>query len=270
MTDETLNTKAQRFLSLHEGPILVLPNAWDAASAAIVAHAGADAIATTSGGVSWAMGAADGQALTRDEMLSAVGRIARAVSIPVTADVEAGYGDVAATIEGVLSAGAVGVNLEDSRDGKVIAAADQARDIAIARQTAIRLGVPQLVINARTDIYLFRVGEPADRLDEVLARCDVYAEAGADVVFVPGLLDLEILTRLTKASPVPISVMAQPGGPKVAQLAAAGVRRVSVGTGLAELAYATTLQAAQQFLQEGTSAQLAGGLDYGQINALFR
>lgn len=271
MTDDSLSVKAQRLLALHEGPVLVLPNAWDAGSAAVIASAGAQAIATTSAGVSWALGSADGQHLTRDEMLDAVARVVRAVEIPVTADVEAGYDDVAGTIQGVIRAGAVGVNLEDTRSGgELLPAAEQAQQLALARQTAIDNGVPELVINARTDVFLFQIGAPETRLGNVLERAAAYAEAGADVLFVPGLLDLDVLADLVKASPLPISVMATPSGPTVAQFAAAGVRRVSVGSGLAQHAYTAALRAAQEMLNEGTFTGAANAVDYGTINALYR
>jgi 2-methylisocitrate lyase-like PEP mutase family enzyme len=265
-----LNALAQQFLALHEGPTLVLPNAWDAGSAAIIESAGAAAIATTSGGVSWALGRSDGEALRREDALTAVARVVRAVSVPVTADVEAGYGDVEATIAGVIRAGAVGVNLEDSRGGKVISAQEQAAQYALAREVANVAGVPDFVINARTDIYLFGYGAPETRFDEVVARAEVYAEAGASVLFVPGLLDLPVLEALSKASPLPLAVMAGPGGPTIAQLSDVGVRRVSIGTGLAQIAYTTALRAAQEMLNEGTYTSFEGAIDYGMINSLFR
>jgi 2-methylisocitrate lyase-like PEP mutase family enzyme len=267
--NDSLNAKAQLLLDLHRGPILVLPTAWDAASAAVIASAGAKAIATTSGGVSWALGAADGQRLTREEMLGAVARVARAVDVPVTADVEAGYGDVAATVRGVIDAGAVGVNLEDTRPGTgIVSPAEQAAFLADARAAAIAGGVPRLVINARCDVYLFQIGEPSSRFGDVLERAAAYAEAGADVLFVPGLLDVAVLERLVKESPLPISVLGKPGGPSVAELAATGVCRVSYGTGLAELAYTSALKVAQQVLSAGSYE--AEVLEYGEINALFR
>jgi 2-methylisocitrate lyase-like PEP mutase family enzyme len=265
----SLSDKAQRLLDLHEGPILVLPNAWDAGSAAMIAAAGAPAIATTSGGVSWALGSTDGHGLAREEMLEAVARVVRAVEVPVTADVEAGYGDVAATVRGVIEAGAVGVNLEDTRPGAgIVSPAEQAGFLRTARQAAVDAGLRQLVINARTDVYLFQIGEPHTRFGNVLERGAAYAEAGADVLFVPGLLDLAVLERLAQASPLPISVMGKPGGPTVSQLAAAGVRRVSFGTGLAQLAYTSAHKAAQQLLVTGAFEE--GGMDYGEIDKLFQ
>jgi 2-methylisocitrate lyase-like PEP mutase family enzyme len=265
-----LNALARRFLALHEGPTLVLPNAWDAGSAAVIESAGAAAIATTSGGVSWVLGRSDGEALGRDEALEAVARIVRAVSVPVTADVEAGYGDVAATVAGVIAAGAVGVNLEDSRGGKVISAEEQAAQYSLARQAAVGAGVPDFVINARTDVYLLGHGEQGGRFGEVVARAEAYAEAGATVLFVPGLLDLAALAALSKDSPLPIAVMATPGGPTVPQLSGAGVRRVSIGTGLAQLAYASALRASRELLTAGTYASFEDAVDYGMINSLFR
>ncbi|GIH11536.1 hypothetical protein Rhe02_96030 [Rhizocola hellebori] len=268
MTD--LNALAQQFLALHEGPTLVLPNAWDAASAAVIESAGATAIATTSGGVAWALGRSDGEALERADALDAVARVVRAVSVPVTADVEAGYGDVAATVTGVIQAGAVGVNLEDSRGGKVISVQEQAAQYALARAAADAAGVPDFVINARTDIYLFAHGAPESRYDEVVARAEAYAQAGATVLFVPGLLDLPTLEALSKASPLPVAVMARPGGPTIGQLSDVGVRRVSIGTGLAQLAYTSALRAAQEMLTEGTFTSMEDAVDYGVINSLFR
>lgn len=264
-----LNDKAQRLLDLHEGPVLVLPNAWDAGSAAMIAAAGAPAIATTSGGVSWALGATDGHGLAREEMLEAIARVVRAVDVPVTADVEAGYGDVAATIRGVIEAGAVGVNLEDTRPGGgIVPAAEQADFLRTARRAAVGAGVPQLVVNARCDVYLYQIGEPPTRFGNVLERAAAYAGAGADVLFVPGLLDLAVIERLVEESPLPISVMGKPGGPTVAQLASAGVRRVSFGTGLTQLAYTSAFKAAQQLLLTGSFEQ--GGMDYSEIDKLFQ
>jgi 2-methylisocitrate lyase-like PEP mutase family enzyme len=276
VTELTLTEKALALRLLHEGPVLVLPNAWDAGSAAVVAAAGAPAIATTSGGVSWALGAPDGEHLTREQMMQAVARIAAAVDVPVTADIEAGFGpdpgDVAATVAAVLAAGAVGINLEDSRapGGPLFDVEAQARRIRAGRDAAGDAGVPELYINARTDVYLFQIGEPDGRFDEALARAEAYAEAGADCLFVPGLLDLAALAALAAAAPIPISVMlGAPGGPTVAQLAAAGVRRVSVGTAMALAAYTTARAATRQLLTEGRYAP-EEILSYFEMNALLR
>ncbi|RDI67496.1 isocitrate lyase/PEP mutase family protein [Nocardia pseudobrasiliensis] len=267
--------KAETFRQLHADGVLVLPNAWDALSAALVAEAGAAAVATTSAAVSWVAGRGDGQKLTREEMIGRVREIVAAVTVPVTADVEGGYGptpeDVAATVEAVVGAGAVGVNLEDSHrpGGPLFEIAEQAERLRAARAAAARAGLPQLVINARTDVYLFGIGAPEGRFDDVVARASAYAEAGADSLFVPGLLDLDALGELSRKSPLPINVMTGPGAPRVAELAAAGVRRVSLGPALAQSAYERVRAAATELLTDGTYTSLANGLDFGAVESLF-
>ncbi|MEV0392317.1 isocitrate lyase/PEP mutase family protein [Polymorphospora rubra] len=276
MTDQSQTEKAHRLRMLHDGPVLVLPNVWDAASAAVVAGAGAVALATTSGGVAWSLGTVDGEGLSRAEMVEAVRRIASAVTVPVTADLEGGYGpapeDVAATVRGIVDAGAVGINLEDSRstDRTLLPTPDQARRLEAAREAAAAAGLPDLFVNARTDVYLLGVGDPQGRLDEVLTRADRYAKAGADCLFVPGLLDLKTLAALTAAAPLPVNAMAVPGGPSVAEFAAAGVRRISVGTALAQAAYGLAERAARELLETGTYGGLGQALPYSELNALFR
>ncbi|GAA3048437.1 hypothetical protein GCM10020229_69770 [Kitasatospora albolonga] len=214
---DSQQSRAVVLRELHKDGVLVLPNAWDAGSAALIARAGVKAIATTSGGVSWSQGKPDQQALSRDEMVEQVRRIAAAVELPVTADVEGGYGpapeDVAATVEAVIAAGAVGINLEDSKpDFTLFSADEQAERIRAARAAAERAGLPELVVNLRTDVFLFGIGEEAGRADDVLARAAVYAEAGADGLFVPGLLDLAVIAELVEGQPLPVNVMAGPGG----------------------------------------------------------
>ncbi|SES40640.1 isocitrate lyase/PEP mutase family protein [Actinokineospora terrae] len=269
--DDIQRGRAETLRALHDGT-LVLPNAWDAASAAVIALAGAAAIATTSGGVAWSAGRPDGHGLTRAEMAELVGRIAGAVDVPVTADIEGGYGpaprDVAETVTAVIAAGAVGINLEDSQapGGPLFDAQAQAERVAAARAAATEAGLPELWINIRTDVYLFGIGEPEGRLADVLARAEAYAAAGADSLFVPGLVDLDTLAELVKESPLPVNVMVWPGAPTVAELVAVGVRRVSVGTATAQAAYAVAHRAAVELLEQGTYESLAGGLDFGVLN----
>lgn len=263
--------KAARFRALSQTSTLVLPNAWDAASAALIAGAGAVAVATTSGGVSWSLGARDGQRIGRAAMAAAVGRIAAAVAVPVTADIEGGYDDPALTVRDVILAGAVGVNVEDSLapGGPLRPAAEQGARIAAAREAAVDAGLPDLWINVRTDVFLFGIGPDEGRLDDVLRRADVYAAHGADSLFVPGLLDPAVLADLCARSPLPVNAMAVPGGPAVADLAAAGVRRISLGTALAQAAYSAARAAAAEILRDGTYSRLAGAMDFGEVNALF-
>ena len=275
MGSTEVTVRARRLRQLHEHGTLVMPNAWDAASAAMIVSAGAQAVATTSGGVAWSLGRPDGEGLTRAEMAEAVRRIAAAVEVPVTADVEGGYGsepsDVAATIQAVLAAGAVGVNIEDSRsdDGSLFTPQQQADRLRAARTAAVDAGVPELVINARTDVFLRQVGEPGGRLDNVLERAAAYARAGADVLFVPGLVDLDVLKRLVDASPLPINVMAVPGGPTVTDLREIGVRRVTVGTAISQAAYTVAQRAARELLSDGTYTTFESTISYAALNARF-
>lgn len=275
MVEKTQQAKAESLRSLHGSGVLVLPNAWDAGSAAVIAAAGAKAIATTSGGVAWSLGRTDGHGLTREEMVEQVRRIAGAVEVPVTADVEGGYGpapeDVAKTVEAVIEAGAVGVNIEDSHapGGPLFDAQEQAERLRAGRAAAERAGLPDLVINVRTDVFLFGIGEPEGRMDDVIARAAVYAEAGADCLFVPGLIDLDALALLVKATTLPVNVMAWPGAPTVAEFEAAGVRRVSLGTAVTQSAYTLAQRAATEALTKGTYDELGGALDFGTLNGFF-
>ncbi|MDI2130886.1 isocitrate lyase/PEP mutase family protein [Yinghuangia seranimata] len=275
LPDAATRTKALLLRRLAAESVLVLPNAWDAASATVIAAAGAPVIATTSGGVSWGLGRGDGQQLTRDQMTDAARRIAAAVDVPVTVDVEGGYGpgpeDVAETVRAIVAAGAVGINLEDSHapGGPLFDTAAQAARLRAAREAAAEAGLPELVVNARTDVYLFGIGEPEGRLDDVLARAAAYAEAGADSLFVPGLVDLDALRAVCAGSPLPVNAMAVPGGPTVAEFAEAGVRRISLGTAVAQAAYTAAQRVAAEVLAKGTFGGLDGVLGFGDVNSLL-
>ena len=254
-------TLADDFRRLHTDGVLVLPNAWDAASARLVERAGAAAVATTSGAVAWSLGVPDGNRLPLELLAGAVERIAAAVAVPVTADVEAGEPDVAATVRAVLAAGAVGINIEDG-GGAVELHRDR---VAAAREAGGR----DLFVNARIDLYLFGIGEPEGRLAETIARAAVYADAGADGIFVPGVIDVDLLRTLVAEIPLPVNVLAGPHVPAVDELAAVGVRRVSVGTGLAQAAYAAADRAARELLATGTYGALEGALSYGDLQKLL-
>jgi 2-methylisocitrate lyase-like PEP mutase family enzyme len=271
-----MTDKAEHLRSLHtNGNILVLPNAWDVASARIVEEAGAKAVATTSAGVAWSLGAPDGDRLDRDPALDLIARVANAVRVPVTADIESGYArdakGVAETIEGVIAAGAAGVNIEDSilSGGPALRpVGEQAERIAAARQAADASGVP-LFINARVDAYLFGIGDPDGRLQATLDRAEAYVAAGADGVFVPGVAELDLIETLAESITRPLNVLAGPGSPTVAQLSQRGVARVSVGSRIALQAYAVTRQAATELLTAGTYDGVAGGLGYDELNQLL-
>ena len=275
----TVHDRAERFRRLHQPDaegILVLPNAWDAMSARVVEEAGASAIATTSAGVSWSLGRRDGEGLTREEMIGVVRRIAATVRIPVTADVEGGYGtgspgDVAETVRAVIGAGAVGINLEDtsSRDSQsLIRSSAQAERIAAARQAAEAEGVP-LYINARTDAFLFGIGAPATRFDDTVRRARIYVAAGADGIFVPGVTDAATIESLVHAFEAPLNILAAPGAPSVSELRALGVARVSVGGALTRSAMAHIRSVAEELFRHGTYDSLRGGIAFGEADALF-
>ena len=275
----TQHELASRFRQLHVAgadPILILPNAWDAMSARLVEAAGAKAIATTSAGVSWALGYPDGQGLTRDAMIEAVRRIVAAVRVPVTADVESGYGagtpdDVAATARGVIAAGGVGINLEDSpgRDGApMLDSGLQAARIAAARAAAKAAGV-DLFINARVDTYLKKVGADGERFAETVRRARAYTAAGADGVFVPLVMDADTIRRLAAEVGAPLNVIGGPGVPNIGELRALGVARVSVGPGLARAVMAQIRNAATELLGPGTYDALREQLTSPEANALF-
>ncbi|MBR7836241.1 isocitrate lyase/phosphoenolpyruvate mutase family protein [Actinospica durhamensis] len=272
----TQHDEALRFHALHvPGAPLALANAWDVASARIVAATGASAVATTSAGVAWGLGAADGDHLARDPMLDLVRRVAAAVDVPVSADIESGFGATAAqvgeTVGLVLAAGAVGVNIEDSRrDGTATLRSvdEQAERLAAARAAADLAGIP-LYLNARVDVFLSRIGPESGRLDETLARAAAYLDAGASGVFVPGVCAPELIAALTAGIDAPVNVLVQPGTPSVAELARLGVARVSLGSAVAEAAYGLVQRAARELAQSGTYTSVARAIDFGELNELM-
>lgn len=261
-----LARQAEHLRELHHLPTpLVLPNVWDVASALAVERAGASAIATTSSGVAASLGHPDGEAIPVEEMLAAIGRIAAAVSLPVTADLEAGYGlDAVDLVAGLLDAGAVGLNMEDTdRAGDPATLTDtdvQARRIAAIRQAATQQGVP-VVINARIDTFLRGHGPMARRVDEAIQRGRAYLAAGADCVFPIILADEEAIARIVRELDAPVNVLAVPGVPALARLAELGVRRVSLGGGLARHAMDQVEASARRLLagDEAAFAEVGSG-----------
>ncbi|MET8646287.1 isocitrate lyase/phosphoenolpyruvate mutase family protein [Streptomyces sp. NPDC004675] len=273
MTSETLpGEQALAFRALHvPGRPLVLPNAWDTPSARIVEEAGAAAVATTSAGLAWELSAADGDRLTRADALAAVARIADAVAVPVSADIETGYADdpegVGDTIREVLAAGAVGVNIEDGLYGPgapLRPVDEQVERIAAARAAADAAGVP-VFVNARVDTYLRGAGGLGDTLE----RAAAFLAAGADGVFVPGAVDPVTVKALAEGIEGPLNVLVGPGAPSVAELAALGVARISAGSALAEAVHGLVRRAARELLGAGTYGALAGGADYAALNGLL-
>jgi 2-methylisocitrate lyase-like PEP mutase family enzyme len=229
--------RATTFRELHANGHLLLPNAWDAASARVFEDAGFPAIGTTSGGIANARGLPDGETIGRARMLEEIRTIVDAVRVPVTADIEAGYGDapgdVAQTAAAVLDLGVVGVNVEDrthqSDLARLYGVDEQMARIAAARAEAEKRGI-HLLINARTDTFLLALGaDLEERIALTIARGKAYLGAGADVVFVPGAIEVDTVRRLADGIGGPVSVMAMPGAPDAAALFAAGACRVSLG-----------------------------------------
>jgi 2-methylisocitrate lyase-like PEP mutase family enzyme len=270
----TQREKAATLRQLHSGPrLLVLPNAWDVASAKVIAAAGARAIATSSAGVAFALGFPDGQRISRDEMLDMVRRIAAAVGIPVTADVEAGYGETpeaaAQTARGVVEAGAVGMNLEDAADsGELVALELQITRVQAARAAATAAGVP-LVINARTDAFAARGLLAEVRMAEAVRRANAYLAAGADCAFVPFVSDRDAISRLVREIRGPLNVLAKPGSPPLADMERLGVRRVSVGSAIALAAYGRARRIATELLGTGTYEALGDAIPYAEMQQLL-
>lgn len=276
MTSSNLRAKAETLRRLHDKPnILVLPNVWDMASACLVEKAGFPALATTSSGIAFSLGHPDGQKISRDTMIEVCGRIARRATVPVSADIEAGYGpdprDTEETVRRCIEASIVGGNLEDgTHDPKAPLCP---LDLAVARIRAARrageaAGVP-FVINARTDHYL--AGGKADEAGfaETVRRGKAYREAGADCIFIPGLQDREIIARLVQAIGAPINILARPNGPSVPELKAVGVARLSVGGMLMLATLGLVRKAAAELAGPGTFGFAAGMATHAEMNRLM-
>ena len=272
----TQREKAEKLRALHNGPeILLFANAWDVASACILERLGFPAIATTSAGVANTLGYADGQQISSNEMLRAVSHIARAIDIPVTADMEAGYSTTPVQMHQValqlIEAGAVGLNLEDGEDDEARVSETQAHveKIQAVREAGNQSGVP-LVINARTDAYWATTSPSPNRFAECVSRANLYRQAGADCIFVPGMKKIDEIKKFLQESPGPMNVLGGPGGPTIDELKAAGVRRVSLGSGPSRAALGLLREIATELKSKGTYETLARYmLPASEVNAMF-
>lgn len=279
---EEMNTKAQaekaeQLRKLHSGPhILVLPNVWDVASARVVEELGYPAVATSSAGVAFALGYPDGQRISRDEMLDMVGRIARAVSVPVTADMEAGYGttakNMAETTKALVSVGGVGLNLEDVTGGTEDTQVDlalQVERIRAIREISKLLRV-SLVINARTDVYLMLIGPEETRFDRTVERLRAYREAGADCLFAPGLQDRATIAKLVKALGAPVNILVTTGSPSLSELEKIGVARASLGSAMMRATLGLVRRVGKELMDQGTySSLLEGAIPYSEVTRMI-
>ena len=289
MNVETQRSKAGRLRELHLGDdVLVLPNAWDPLSARVFEACGFPAIATTSAGIAYALGYPDGEKIGREEMARATSLITAAVELPVTADVETGYGpsaeDAAETARAVIRAGAVGLNLEDAATASPPGSDDTA-EVAISPLVELETqlekirailgigeeaGVP-LVVNARTDTYWRFLGDdPEWRLSETVRRANAFLEAGADSVFVPGIKDAETISVLAREIKGPLNVLGGPDVPPIPELAELGVKRVSVGSGPVRAVIGLAGRIGRELMNSGTYASLSeGAIPYAEANHLF-
>ena len=278
MSDELIR-RANIFRRLHQGSSpLVLLNVWDAASAAVFARAGAPALGTTSAGVAWSAGYADGEHMPFADLVRVVVSICRVVTIPVSVDIERGFGasaaEVARNVGALVDSGAIGVNIEDGIDAAKNAlrpAQDLAERVAAIRELASARGVP-LFINARTDAYFLPAPEAERRFEEAAARLESYARAGADGAFAPGLTDTNEIARLAARIGVPLNVYAGYAGvPSIGALAAAGARRISVGCGPLQGLLGQAQVMARELLTEASyDSMLRGALPVASLNELFR
>jgi 2-methylisocitrate lyase-like PEP mutase family enzyme len=273
MTD--LAAKAEAFRRLHlENRPFVLPNAWDVPSARVFEDAGFPAIATSSAGLMVSHGFPDGQTMPRRELMQTVGRIARAVSVPVSADVVAGYGrgakSVAATVRAAVEAGAIGINLEDLDPGSdgLFRVPAQVRKIRAVRELATTLAVP-VVINARTDALRHGPGDEAARLKDAIRRGTAYRDAGADCVYPMGLTDAAAIATYVEAVRCPVNVMVRKGLPSLPELERLGVRRVSFGPGASYAALGLLKRISEDVRQRGSfDSLLEGAISFDELNRL--
>jgi 2-methylisocitrate lyase-like PEP mutase family enzyme len=257
-----------RFRALHEREqLFVMPNPWDAGSARLLAAAGFEALATTSAGFAWTLGKLD-QQVTRDELVAHVADLARATSLPLNVDSERCYpddsGGVARTVALLADVGASGCSIEDydPATGRIDDVGLAAERVALAAGAAHDLE-DALVLTGRCENHIRGV----DDLDDTISRLLAYRDAGADVVYAPGLTDLGQIETVVEAVGVPVNVLALPGGPAISELAGAGVRRVSVGSLLASAAYGALVRGARELREEGTSSYAEAGVSGAELRA---
>jgi 2-methylisocitrate lyase-like PEP mutase family enzyme len=247
--------QAARFRALHEGPEpLLLPNAWDGGSAKLLASLGFKAVATTSSGFAASIGRLDGTALDDEALTNAAAIVKGAGEVPVSADLENGFGDEPSVVRGTiltaLSKGLAGCSIEDwsgGPDGEIYDLKPAAERVAVAASVAHR-GPVEMVLTARAENHI----RGRDDLADTIARLQAYQEAGADVLYAPGLTELDDIRTVVTSVDRPVNVLALPDGPTVAELAEAGVRRISVGGAFAFAAYGVLIEAARELLDEGT------------------
>lgn len=264
-----MTAHASTFRRLHaNGTLLRLPNAWDAASARLFESLGATAIATTSAGVAWSQGYADGYAMPVEVVLAFAKNLVRVLQVPLSVDMEDGYSDDPAQVADLAArlaeVGVAGINLEDGRKPAQLLA----RKAEAIRERLAKDGL-DLFVNARTDVVLARLVDEGKQVDEAITRGNLYRSAGVDGLFVPGLTDAEQIKAVVAGVDLPLNLMAWGGLANATQLQALGVNRLSAGSGIPQVLWGHAAKLATDFLQGGESDKLQGQIPYGQMQGLF-
>src|SRR5690625_663796 len=268
--------KAKQFHELHQrDDLFILPNAWDVISAKMFEECGFKAIGTTSAGIAVSKGYPDGEAIPLDEMIKAIQNIANAVQVPVSADIESGYGEtvdeVLHTVKKVVQAGAIGINLEDGTGDTNEHLFDltlQVEKIKAIKQLREDTNMP-LFINARTDTYWLNIKDPAQRLQETIKRAQAFEQAGADCIFVPGLEDIDIIQRLRREITCPINLLVSPNLPSTQKLSNIGIERISCGSAPFRSTVTLIKQMSEEMLQKGSFKRSTDGvLSYKEVTKL--
>ena len=257
------------FRQLHSsGQILRLPNAWDVASAKLFEGLGAKAIATTSGGVAWTLGYADGNKLPAGLAIALAANLGRVLNVPLTVDVESGYSDdpakVAELALQLVDVGVAGINIEDGREPVELLV----RKIAAIKDALAKHG-GDLFVNARTDVFLAQLVSPSQAVAETLTRAKKYEAAGADGIFVPAMSQREHIEQVVAHVTLPINLLTWKCLPDAANLERLGVKRLSTGTSVALMTFGHAERTAKEFLETGQSEGLTGPVSYSQMQGLF-
>jgi 2-methylisocitrate lyase-like PEP mutase family enzyme len=266
----TSSDRRARFRDLHaREQLFVMPNPWDVGSARLLETCGFEALATTSAGFAWSLGKLD-QSVARDDLVAHVEKLVGETRLPLNVDSEHCYpddpGGVAETVGLLAEAGAAGFSIEDydPSAGRIDDIEVAAQRVAVAADASHRLAEP-MVLTGRAENHLHGVGD----LDGTIARLVAYRDAGADVVYAPGLVEIEQIAAVVRAVEVPVNVLALPAGPTIPELASAGVRRVSTGSLLARAAYGALISAARELLDQGTSHYAGGGVSSEALKTAF-
>ncbi|MFC7393987.1 isocitrate lyase/PEP mutase family protein [Scopulibacillus cellulosilyticus] len=269
--------KAKKFSKLHkQNTVFVLPNAWDVISAKIFEECGFEAIGTTSAGIAASLGFKDGQNIPLEKMIGTIKNIVSSVNIPVSADIEAGYGstvnEVLNTVKRVIEAGAVGINIEDGTgdpEHPVFDISLQKEKIKAIKNLSISTDTA-LFINARTDMYWLDVGNPYQRFQETIKRAEAYEEAGADCIFVPGLNDLEVIRALRQKISCPINLLVSPEMPSTTELSKIGIERLSCGSAPFRSTVTLLKEICEEIKNQRTFHRITENvLSYGKVTELM-